>query len=230
MSPKVMADPTGSAPSPASPPIQEARWPAILGILAIAGLQFALPGHLRVGPNWLMLAVVAALEVPIIVAHRAGRNRLNQRLAYLVLVLITAALVVSLARLIAGVIGHADGAKELLAAAAGLWFSTVLTFAAWYWRLDAGGPHIRDTRHFHDEGAFLFPPMTMDHKLRDTLGLRQWRPGFIDYVFLSFNTSTAFSPTDTPVLSRWAKVLTMIQAAISLSTVGILAARAVNVL
>jgi hypothetical protein len=57
-----------------------------------------------------------------------------------------------------------------------------------------------------------------------------WSPGFIDYLFLAFNTSTAFSPTDSPVLSRWAKVLMMIQSSISLATLALLAARAVNIL
>jgi hypothetical protein len=57
-----------------------------------------------------------------------------------------------------------------------------------------------------------------------------WSPGFVDYLFLAFNTSTAFSPTDSPVLSRWAKVLMMVQSSISLATLALLAARAVNIL
>jgi hypothetical protein len=57
-----------------------------------------------------------------------------------------------------------------------------------------------------------------------------WRPGFVDYLFLAFNTSTAFSPTDVPVLSRWAKGLMMLQAFVSLATLALLAARAVNIL
>jgi hypothetical protein len=58
----------------------------------------------------------------------------------------------------------------------------------------------------------------------------RWKPGFVDYLFLAFNTSTAFSPTDVPVLSRWAKVMMMVQSCISLGAVVILAARAINVL
>jgi hypothetical protein len=52
----------------------------------------------------------------------------------------------------------------------------------------------------------------------------------VDYLFLAFNTSTAFSPTDCPVLTRWAKILMMMQSLISLATVVLLAARAVNIL
>jgi hypothetical protein len=98
----------------------------------------------------------------------------------------------------------------------------VLVFASWYWRLDAGGPHKRDRLEAHVEGSFLFPQMTMKPAMKN------WRPGFVDYLFLAFNTSTAFSPTDTPPLTRWAKMLMMTQSMLSLSTIAILAGRAIN--
>jgi hypothetical protein len=66
--------------------------------------------------------------------------------------------------------------------------------------------------------------------LNSKLAKKHWKPGFVDYLFLAFNTSTAFSPTDVPVLSRWAKGLMMIQSSISLGTLAILAARAINIL
>ncbi len=113
----------------------------------------------------------------------------------------------------------------MLRAAVTLWAANVLVFASWYWRLDAGGPNERDRRETHGQGAFLFPQMLMPGKQG-----RGWRPGFVDYLFLAFNTSTAFSPTDVPVLSRWAKLMMMVQASISLATVALIAARAVNIL
>lgn len=79
-------------------------------------------------------------------------------------------------------------------------------------------------------GSFLFPQMTMSSQARTASGMKYWQPGFVDYLFLAFNTSTALSPTDVPVLSRWAKAMMMVQALISLSTIVILAGRAVNVL
>ena len=82
----------------------------------------------------------------------------------------------------------------------------------------------------HTDGAFLFPQMTLSRELRIEMEEDDWKPGFMDYLFLAFNTSTAFSPTDVPVLSRWAKGLMMIQAIISLATIALLAARAVNIL
>jgi hypothetical protein len=152
-----------------------------------------------------------------------GHTKLNYVLGFASSVVITIALAWSLGTLIRGLPGKRESPTVLLRSAAALWLSNILVFAAWYWRLDAGGPHARDLRPTHTEGAFLFPQMLMKSG-------KAWRPGFVDYLFLAFNTSTAFSPTDVPVLSRWAKLLMMVQSAISLCTVAIVAARAINIL
>lgn len=203
----------------------EPRWPAVLALVAVGGLYLALPDPLTPGPNWLLLALLAALEVPILAFHRLGHQRLTRALGLIASSLITVALVWSLAALIDKLLSHRELPIDLLRGAVALWFSNILVFAAWYWRLDAGGPHQRDRRPGHTEGAFLFPQMTLAKHAQ-----RGWSPGFVDYLFLAFNTSTAFSPTDVPVLSRWAKVLMMLQSVISLGTIAILAARAVNIL
>ena len=169
-----------------------------------------------------MVPVVAALLVPVVVFHQRGRYRANQIMGYILLMAVTADMITSLALLISRLPGRADTPRELLVAAIGLWSSNVLVFASWYWRLDGGGPNVRDRRRSHESGAFLFPQMQIRGQ--------NWKPGFVDYLFLAFNTSTAFSPTDVPVLSRWAKVMMMIQASISLGTVVIIAGRAVNIL
>lgn len=201
----------------------EARWPAVLGLLAIGALYLVLPEQLTAGPSWLLLAIVVALLVAAIVAHRMGITKLNYVLGFAVSVVITVALAWSLGTLIQGLPGKREPPAVLLRSAVALWLSNILVFAAWYWRLDAGGPHARDLVASHTEGAFLFPQMLMKSG-------KAWRPGFVDYLFLAFNTSTAFSPTDVPVLSRWAKLLMMVQSAISLGTVAIVAARAINIL
>jgi len=203
----------------------EPRWPAILALLALGGLHSLLPQPLRLGPDWLMIVVVSVLLVPAIVAHRAGRMDLNHVLSHLVLGSVTFSMVWSLTFLIMRLPSHGDTPQQLLRAASALWLANVLVFASWYWRLDAGGPNQRDLRESHSEGAFLFPQMIVPGKHS-----RGWRPGFVDYLFLAFNTSTAFSPTDVPVLSRWAKLMMMVQASISLTTVALIAARAVNIL
>ena len=201
----------------------ESRWPAVLALLAMGGLYLVLPDQLTVGPSWLLLAIVVALLIPTIVSHRMGITKLNHVLGFVSSVVITIALAWSLGTLIRSLPGKRQAPTYLLRSAAALWLSNVLVFAAWYWRLDAGGPHARDLRPSHIEGAFLFPQMLMKSG-------KAWKPGFVDYLFLAFNTSTAFSPTDVPVLSRWAKVLMMVQSCISLGTVAILAARAINIL
>jgi hypothetical protein len=208
----------------------EPRWPALLALLAIGGLYCALPSSLTVGPNWLVLILVAVLATPAVMFNGAGNLRTRLILSYAANAVVTVSTIASLLLLISRLPKHKESPPELLISAGALWICNILVFACWYWRLDAGGPHRRDLQNSHTDGAFLFPQMVLDPQLRREMGEEQWRPGFVDYLFLAFNTSTAFSPTDVPVLSRWAKVLMMVQAAISLATVALLAARAVNIL
>jgi hypothetical protein len=208
----------------------EPRWPSAVAMIAIGGLFWALPSAMTVGPDWLALVLVAMLITPAIIFHQRGMHRANQIFGYLAQGVVTLALVASLTMLVLRLPGHQDPPAVLLRAAAALWVSNMLVFASWYWRLDAGGPNQRDLRRSHTDGAFLFPQMVLDPELRKEMGEDTWRPGFVDYLFLAFNTSTAFSPTDVPVLSRWAKVLMMLQSSISLTAIAILAARAVNIL
>jgi len=208
----------------------EPRWPALVAILAVGVLNLVVPEQLTIGPGWAVLAVVAAFSLPTVIFHQIGRRRLNEAFAYMGLSVITAALVGSLTLLVTRLPEHKDPPVELLRAAAALWVANILVFASWYWRLDGGGPNERDKRAVHVDGAFLFPQMMMDRALKEQMGEEFWSPGFVDYLFLAFNTSTAFSPTDVPVLSRWAKVMMIIQSLISLTTVALLAARAVNIL
>ena len=208
----------------------EPRWPALLALLAVAGLRLALPRYLVIGPDWLLLVVVLVLIVPTVTSRLRGYHRMNQVLGYLLTSIVTADMAWSLCLLLAALPARRETPRALLVSAGALWFTNILVFALWYWRLDAGGPRARELRGVHTTGAFLFPQLTVSPTLRQNLGQEGWSPGFIDYLFLAFNTSTAFSPTDSPVLSRWANVLMMLQALISFATVALLAARAVNIL
>ncbi len=209
-------------------PRSDSRWAAVLGLIAAAGLYLALPERLTAGPSWLIPAAITVLLIPTIAAQRAGFARVNSVLGFLLSAIITGAMIWSLGVLIAGLPHKCESPTELLRAAVALWLSNVLVFASWYWRLDAGGIHQRERRDSHTDGDFLFPQMTLPPRLAAQYSA--WKPGFVDYLFLAFNTSTAFSPTDVPVLSRWAKVLMMVQSSISLGTLAILAARAINIL
>jgi len=208
----------------------EPRWPNRVAMLAVAGLYAALPPNMLSGPRWLLPTVVTSLLVPISVSHRRGNHELNERLGYILNGVVTAAMIVSLALLIKLVTSHEVTPSQLLRSAGSLWSANVLVFASWYWHLDGGGPHQRALTRGHTDGAFLFPQMTMHPEAKVAAGEEEWEPTFVDYLFLAFNTSTAFSPTDVPVLSRWAKVLMMIQALISLVVIALLAGRAVNIL
>jgi fatty acid desaturase len=214
----------------ANPKTPEPRWPAFVAAVGVGFLYASLPEQLTYGPGWLVLVVTVVLLVPAVLLHRGGHSRLNDLFGYSSLGVITLALISSLALLITRLPGHKDPPVELLRAAGALWVGNVLVFASWYWRLDGGGPNERDRRGVHTDGAFLFPQMIMDQSQKVQMGEQCWSPGFIDYLFLAFNTSTAFSPTDVPVLSRWAKAMMMVQSMISLATIALLAARAVNIL
>jgi len=201
-----------------------------MALLATGGIAFALPASLSFGPRGLVLGLVALLLVPTIVAHRAGHHSLNHLCGLLSNAAITVSLCGSLALLVATLATRTETPTTLLISAFMLWCANILTFALWYWRLDGGGPMIRRRRAPYGSRGFLFPQLQIETEERKIMGVENWTPGFIDYLFIAFNTSTAFSPTDTLVLARWAKLLTMAQALISLLVLVLLVARGINVL
>src|SRR5215467_6261873 len=209
---------------------REPRWPAVVALLASGGLYMALPASLVAGPRWALLAVIVALVVPTMISHRSGRYSLNHWLGMTVSAVVTLAMILSLILLVAALPAHKEAPSDLLRSAVSLWVTNVLVFALWYWRLDAGGPNQRDLNSSHTNGAFLFPQMTMEKSSPAQDEHARWSPNFFDYLFVAFNTSTALSPTDAPVMARWAKLLMMLQATISLAVIVLLAARAVNIL
>ena len=209
---------------------REPRWPALVALLASGGLYMALPASLVAGPRWALLAMIVVLIVPTVISHRSGRHSLNHWLGMTVTAVVTLAMIISLILLVAALPAHKEAPSELLRSAVSLWVTNVLVFALWYWRLDAGGPNQRDLNSSHTNGAFLFPQMTMEKSSPAQDEHARWSPNFFDYLFVAFNTSTALSPTDAPVMARWAKLLMMLQATISLAVIVLLAARAVNIL
>ena len=211
----------------------EPRWAVAVAMLAAAAMPFALPRSLNLLPQWIVASLVGALLIAAVITHNIQKPQLNEFFGYAILIVLTIAQIYSLGTLISALPRHAEIAKRLLESAAVLWVTNVIVFAAWYWRLDAGGPNARDVKAAHTSGAFLFPQMAIIAPSTDGKSMaemEEWRPQFVDYLALSFYTATAFSPTDVPVLSRWAKLMMMVQAILSLTTVALLAARAVNIL
>lgn len=203
----------------------EPRWLGIVAMLVGAVLHAALPSRLSLGPDWALFVVTVVLVIPIFVLHGQRKWVLARKLTFVATGALTFALIASMVLLISGLPAHKkDDPATLLRSAGVLWLTNVLVFALWYWKLDVGGPLGRERCACPIPSAFLFPQYAKQPP--DV----EWSPEFLDYLFVAFNTSTAFSPTDTPVLHRWAKVMTMIQSLFSLTILAVLAARAINVL
>lgn len=234
MPPKTQTTETGPLPRQTLDDT-EPRWPAVIGLLGATGLFGVLPRYLSFGPRWLPAVIVGVLLVPTLVSRLRGHHTINRVLGLIVAGVETFFLIASLIKLVYSLLhphpgGHAESPERLLISAGALWFTNVLVFALWYWHLDAGGPHQRDRAVKYSSDSFLFPQMTMSSHQLAECGQGTWSPSFVDYLFLAFNASTALSPADTAVLSRWAKLLMMVQAIISLTVIAVLAARAINTL
>ena len=198
------------------------RWPAAVALLAVGAVYAAISGGLTLGPRLLVPVLIFLLVVALMSAHLGGRHLLARRFALVLIALVSVAVAGSVLLLIVASLGGGTPAPARLGDSALIWAMNVVTFAVWYWEIDGGGPANR-RRDRHASEDFLFPQIA-----RGGDGARGWSPGFVDYLFLAFNTSTAFSPTDTAILSRRAKVLTMAQSLISLAVVAVLIGRAVN--
>jgi hypothetical protein len=208
----------------------EPRGQAVLAFLAICAIYLALPRNLVVGPIWLLPTLIVVLLVPTVVSHRVGRHSLNRTLGFIINGITTLALIGSVVLLVRGLPAHRESPLQLLRSAGLLWLTNVIAFALWYWRLDGGGPTLRQTEKKFGSTSFLFPQMQIPHDERAQFQCVRWRPRFIDYLFVAFTQSSTFGPTDAPVLARWAKALAVVQILISLTIVVLLISQAVGVL
>lgn len=200
------------------------RWAAIIGLLATGVLYAFLPQRLRIGPNWLLLAIeiVALLPLVFILSTKQQYSHHAIRIYVMILLgIVTLALATSILLLIVTLPTNKH-AGDLLGSAAVLWSVNILVFALWYWEIDGGGPMKRHLSG-HQAADFMFPQQADGNN-------SGWVPHFLDYLFLAFTGSTALSPADTFPLTRQAKTLMMIEAVLSLTIIVLLAARAVNIL
>jgi uncharacterized membrane protein len=207
----------------------EPRWASTAAVLAVVTIQFALPTRLTVQPRALMPAVELALLVALVVANplRIERRSRVYRATSLVLTLVIGgANAYSAVRLVAGLIRGTEGASAatLLLTGGAIWLINIVIFALLYWELDQGGPAAR-AQGEHEVPDFLFVQMQSPE-----LAPAHWEPAFFDYFYLSFTNSTAFSPTDVMPVTHWAKALMVAQSSVSLLTVVLVVARAVNIL
>ncbi|MBA2784439.1 MAG: hypothetical protein M3514_05385 [Actinomycetota bacterium] len=201
------------------------RWPAAVAILSVGASYIALSGYVTFGPRVWLPGFMAVLLVPLLIAHARGHYRLARGIGFVLLFVTTASVIIRVFFLVTTLSGRGASALSVLVDSVLIWVSTVVTFAVWYWEIDGGGPAERRL-NAHASEDFLFPQIAQQDGKRAV----DWAPGFLDYLFLAFNTSAAFSPTDTPVLSRRAKILTMVQSVLSLILIIVLVGWALNVL
>ncbi len=206
----------------------ESIWPAQGTVLVAIALQLLLPNRLTVGPRWLIPGLEAALLVGFALAtprqleHEHTRRR---RLALGLTGLVSAANILSLALLSHALFKHGiSNGHELILAGALIWLTNVLIFGLWYWETDRGGPGQRAAGR-DGPPDLLFPQMSDDR-----IEPKEWRPGFIDYLYVSLTNAMALSPTDTMPLTPTAKGIMGLQSLVSLVTIGLVISRAVNIL
>jgi uncharacterized membrane protein len=226
-----------SGASPAAGPDREIepRWPAVVSVLIAMALYASLPGEIISGSHAttvfriLVPVLELALLIPLAIAapHRHVYESGKRRMASIALTaIVTAANIAALCFLIHFLVtgGSSVHGKQLLLGGAQIWWTNVIVFALWFWELDGGGPpaRLREPKAARD---FAFIQMTDPEVSR-----RNWRPRFFDYFYVSFTNASAFSPTDTMPLTLHAKQLMLVESAISLLTLLLVAARAVNIL
>jgi uncharacterized membrane protein len=195
-------------------------------------LQIMVPGRLvLLRPVWALPALQGLLLVVLVAANPRRINRESRPLRTLSLVLaglLTFANAWSVERLVVELVrggAEVNKAGPLLITGAAIWLTNVVAFALWYWEFDRGGPVARAlaTKPYPD---FQFPQMISPPEMVPP----NWEPAFADYLYLAFTNAAAFSPTDVMPLSRWAKMAMTVQSVISIITVALVVARAVNIL
>jgi len=229
-------------PRPADAVQHEPRWHASAAVLAALALYITLPPRLTVGPVWVAPLLVLALLIPLSV-FAPRRHSETSRIRFwgiLLIAIVNFFNIASVALLINGFFhpvapAQLNSASVVLRHGAQIWFTNILVFALWYWELDGDGPearaHANAAIEFHN-ADFLFPQMQLSFMGGRPLPCvdPNWKPQFFDYLYLSFTNSTAFSPADVMPISRWSKALMLVEALISLMTIGIVLARSVSLI
>jgi hypothetical protein len=203
--------------------------PVLIALIVAIALQLSIAKTYTLVPRWplitleLLLLFVLLIINPIKLSRRTTVGRwASLGLTAAITVDNTASAIVLDYRILSGEVSN--DAAVLLGSGGAIFVTNVIAFGIWYWELDRGGPFARPAgeKPYPD---FLFPQMT-----ERNIAKPDWRPTFVDYLYVSFTNVVAFSPTDTMPLSRWAKMMMAVQAMVAMSTLALVIARAVNVL
>jgi len=203
--------------------------PAV-AILLVAIAVMNLPGRYHLLPSWAAVALIAFIVLPMIVRIALPRSapwvRVERVTTLVGSVLVTGTVVATLTVLISSIVFRSRqfDALGLLASSTSLWLTNVIAFALIYWAVDDGGPDAREQR------LPSYPDLLFTQAGAGDAVPPNWLPSFIDYLFVSFTTQTAFGPTDTLPLTSRAKAMMMTQSLISLVTLVVVASRAIGIL
>jgi len=208
---------------------EEPRVQVTIAILVAVAAMAALPPRVANRPRWVLDGLALLLLAGVFVAKSARHDRRTRVLRVVSLTLIgvmSIANATSAGRMIVD-LARAEGIRDpatLLRTGALIWVTNVIIFGLWYWEFDRGGPTERAA------GSDPYPDLLFPQMTSPELAPADWEPGFLDYLYVSFTNAAAFSPTDVLPMTRWAKTLMMTQSAISVITVALVIARAVNIL
>ena len=207
----------------------EPRWPMATAVLVSVAMQLSLPDRHVLSPTVLFPTVEVLLLVVLVIGDPGRIDRRSpalKRLTVALVVVMTVDNLAGVAELVRGILDGSDrdNGPVLLATGGALWVTNVIAFSLWFWLLDRGGPAARAS------GTPLAAAFAFPENATPELAPPDWWPQYPDYLYLAFTNSTALSPTDTLPLTRWAKMLMLVQSSISLVIAVMIVARAVNIL
>jgi hypothetical protein len=208
----------------------EPRWPVALTIVAVLAVLLLLPSRVRLYPPWVLVIIAVAVLGCLAGAAMHGQSarwaRIERWMVFSLAALGVAGILTMLRELIYDMVhgSKAVDGLQMLSSSIAIWAVNVVMFSMFYWQLDRGGPLGRTVAHRHRD--WVFP---QDQAAPEDLP-PDWRPQFVDYLFLGFSTATAFSTTDALPLTGRAKLAMMGESTISLITLVVVGARAINVL
>ncbi len=203
------------------------RWPASAALLVCAALYLVLPNRLSIGPRWILPVLIVLPLIPL--SLRKHRHPADspwvRRLTITLIAVINLANVASMVLLVHHLLhSHVTHGRQLIYSAIAVWITNVIVFSLWYWEVDRGGPAKRGT-DVEEAPDLQFPQME-----NPQLAPKNWHPTYFDYLYTAFSNGTSFAPADAMPLTLRLKFLFACESTVSLITIAIVAARAVNIL
>jgi uncharacterized membrane protein len=208
--------------------------------VAVLILYLTLPPRLEFGPEWLLPVLVLVVLIPLLIFSPNRHQETPTQRAFSVglIALVNFFNLISVVRLIIDILhAHVAGipqasGQQLFVAGAQVWATNILVYAMWFWEIDGGGPEERA----HTDSAtdcvrvdFLFPQMQLSNERRNLIE-KQWKPLFVDYLYLAFTNALAFSPTDAMPVSRMAKMIMLCEAITSFATIAVVVSRGIGII